>query len=133
MTHNHQTLMTKSRFKVMAFELRQRLPRLQSPKFLAHIRKQYCFLCGKSGPSDPAHIRFSDFRFDKRETGKGEKPSDQWVVPLCRCCHDAQHANGDERKFWENLGIDIIFKSLEYWREFNCEDISETDVFRADS
>lgn len=41
----------------------------------------------------------------KRYTGKSEKPSDCWTLPLCGKHHRIQHANKEEA-FWQSFGID---------------------------
>ena len=60
-------------------------------KFLAAIRRLPCAVCGREGPSDASHIRMSDAEFGglwgKTSTGFGEKPSDNFVTPLCRPMH----------------------------------------------
>lgn len=51
-----------------------------------------CVKCGIH-PCDPAHIRVGT------DGGANLKPSDIYVVPLCRRHHDLQHNKG-ERTFW---------------------------------
>jgi hypothetical protein len=59
--------------------------------YLTAIRLLPCCVCGRSGPSDAAHIRMSDAAwgglYDKPYTGGAEKPDDCWSVPLCRPVH----------------------------------------------
>lgn len=86
--------------------LRQRAPRETDRKHLTAVRQLPCLLCRRS-PCDAAHIRIGDLLRDKRPTGKGEKPSDKWAVPLCHRCHMEQHRHG-ERIFWEAQRIDPI-------------------------
>lgn len=69
--------------------LRQRKPPLSDEKYLARIRELPCCVCGRTGPSDAAHIRMSGVGWDiwgegKEATGMGVKPDDNWAVPLCR-------------------------------------------------
>ena len=69
--------------------LRQKKPPLSDEKYLAAIRKLPCCVCGRSdGDSDAAHLRMSDAEFGglwgKTSTGFGQKPSDNFCVPLCR-------------------------------------------------
>ncbi len=51
------------------------------------------------------------FRYGKRPTGKGEKPTDTWVLPLCPAHHrldnEAQHQS-NEREWWGRQGIDPL-------------------------
>lgn len=72
------------------------------------VRGFACASCGKEpgdefNPIEAAHVRL--------ETGGGMalKPSDRWIVSLCRDYHrkrpDSQHSRG-ERSFWLKLGIE---------------------------
>lgn len=69
-----------------------------------------CVVCGAE-PVEVAHVRMAAPEFGKRQTGKGERPSDWWSLPLCPRCHrtgpDAQHKSG-EREWWVARGIDPI-------------------------
>ncbi len=89
--------------------LRQREPRVEDKAFLAYVRLQRCCSCGAPPPSQAAHIRMACQERGKRATGKGEKPSDRWAVPLCQSCHQdgpgAQH-RGSEAAFWRRAGVD---------------------------
>ena len=73
---------------------------------LAWIRTLPCVISGER-PVDPAHIRYADRVYGKREVGKAEKPDDRWVVPLCRRLHDEQHSMS-ERIFWARHGLDPL-------------------------
>lgn len=84
--------------------LRQRQPRIEDPAFLAYVRTLPCLICRRPGPNDPAHIRAAAPQYGKRYTGKGEKPDDKWVLPLCRTHHDAQHRES-ELSWWIGMGI----------------------------
>jgi len=92
----------------------QRQPRERDNAYLAWLRRQSCVVgaiagwpC--SGRIDPAHIRYSDARAGKLNPGAGRKPDDKWCLPVCRTHHDAQHAYGDERKWWcSEVGVDAI-------------------------
>lgn len=77
--------------------------RREYPKHLAFIRLLPCVITGRMGV-DPAHIRTGSATHKKKHTGKGEKPSDCWVVPLCREQHDRQHSM-NEMAFWNEAGI----------------------------
>jgi hypothetical protein len=87
-------------------------PREQSGDHLAFIRGLPCLVTGRTDGVEAAHIRYGDILFGKRETGKGEKPSDCWVVPLHRDRHRDQHLHGDERDWWRRLGIDPLQVAL---------------------
>lgn len=83
--------------------LRQRLPREEDPAYLAYVRTLPCLICRRPG-SDPAHLRTGSRQYEKPPTGMGEKPSDRWVLPLCRTHHDDQHRN-NELEWWARQGI----------------------------
>jgi hypothetical protein len=85
--------------------LRQREPREVDEAYLAFVRKQPCTVCRRPGPNDAAHVRAPALHYGKRQTGKGEKPSDRWTLPLCRTHHEAQHRT-NELRFWASYGID---------------------------
>ena len=74
-------------------------------RHLAFIRRLPCAACGIAGPCDAAHLRAGDITIGKRHTGKAEKPSDKWTLPMCRPCHARQHS-GAELAFWSALGIE---------------------------
>lgn len=101
-------------------ELRQRQPRIADKPFLDFVRRQKCCVCGR-WPAEAAHVRMACPERGKRETGKGERPSDRWAVPLCSGCHredrDAQHGGG-ERRFWERVGADPFAVAERLYAEF---------------
>jgi len=77
--------------------------------YLILVRSLPCLSCGME-PSEAAHVRFASAAFGKA-SGLQKKPEDKWALPLCADCHrlnrDAQH-KGNERAFWERLGIDAL-------------------------
>jgi hypothetical protein len=85
--------------------MRQRLPRIEYPEHLAFVRDLPCASCLNDLGADPAHLRAANRRWGKDMTGGGRKPSDIWVMPLCRSCHDKQHRM-NEVQFWQDRGID---------------------------
>jgi hypothetical protein len=80
-------------------------PRERDNRHLAFIRRLPCAACLTTHASDAAHLRAGDIAAGKRPTGKAEKPSDRWTMPLCRDCHTRQHS-GAELAFWSALDID---------------------------
>ena len=81
-------------------------PRENDRTHLDWIKTLPCVISGER-PVDPAHIRYADRVYGKREVGKAEKPDDRWVVPLCRRLHDEQHSMS-ERIFWARHGLDPL-------------------------
>jgi hypothetical protein len=92
---------------------RQRKPRVEKPQYLDLIRKLPCVVCHAS-PVEAAHIRTPSPRNGKRETGKSEKPSDLWTLPLCPDHHREQH-QGDEFHFYDIRYIDPFRTALALW------------------
>ena len=114
-----------------AFPLRQKKGKpKKSPRYLTWIRGKRCLLCSVWYPIEAAHIRMSDFRFEKEAAGKGEKSDDKWAIPLCAPCHRAQHERSDERKFWEEMKIDVVARADQLWREYNGESVPNQDFDR---
>lgn len=86
-------------------------PRQHKESHLDFIRRLPCLCCPAPAPSEAAHVRYGSLRHGKRPTGLGEKPSDQWAVPLCAKDHregpDAQHSTNEEH-WWKLRGIDPL-------------------------
>lgn len=82
-------------------------PRKQDKPHLEFIRSLPSLINGLR-PVDAAHVRYASHAYGKRETGASEKPDDKWTLPLTRQLHEAQHAFGDERAWWEQYGLDPL-------------------------
>jgi hypothetical protein len=84
--------------------------RVRDPGYLAFLRRLPCVACmvegGNCGPTEAAHIRFSDARLGRINPGMQAKPSDQWATPLGRGHHQHDQHAGAERAFWERLAIE---------------------------
>lgn len=115
---------------------KQRRPKFEDKQHLAWIRTLSCCICGKPGP-DPAHIRSANAIYGKAETGGQSKPADKWVTPLCRGCHDEQHATtleaSDTRKeitaelrWWASKGIDPFGLALALFACTGDDDIAQS-------
>ena len=61
-------------------------------------------VCGRL-PSQAHHLRFPQLR------ALGKKPSDEWVVPLCRTHHQSLHQVGDEEGWWMKLSLDPLIEA----------------------
>lgn len=101
-------------------ELRQREPRQEDAKHLAFVRAQPCCLPFCKREAEPAHLRMDNLAIGKELTGKGEKPSDKFTVPLCPYHHrigvDCQH-NSNEQEWWERTGINPWAIAASLWIE----------------
>lgn len=110
----------------MGEPLRQRLPKnagispAEAKRYLAYIAQLPCLYC-RARPVQVCHVRFGEtepdlgntwWRYGKRPTGAGEKPSDIWTWPGCPKCHAKQHSMG-EREFHQSIDILSVCKSLQ--------------------
>lgn len=69
--------------------IKQKVIRL--PGYLEWIREQYCTEPNCHGSVEPHHIR------KNTDGGIGLKPSDNYVIPLCREHHRMWHDNGTKK------------------------------------
>jgi hypothetical protein len=89
--------------------------RYRNKEHLRFVAQKACLVCGRM-PSDPHHLRFMQPR------AFGRKVSDEFAVPLCRTHHRAAHRAGDERAWWEQVGIDPVTVARELWRNSRLSD-----------
>lgn len=112
----------KARGKALKDDDGQRHERARDNAYLAHVRRQPCIvgpiLGGCEGRTDPAHLRFGEPKVGRLNPGMGRKSDDKWVLPLCRHHHEAQHAEGNERRWWANVGIDPNEECLRRYADF---------------
>jgi len=104
-----------------------RQPREHDKKHLKFVAGLPCIICANNLGVDAAHIRYSDYRVDKRPVGIGEKPDDIWTVPLCRMHHMQQHSM-NEREFWSVFGIDPVFYALAIYARSGDQERAERIV-----
>jgi hypothetical protein len=67
-----------------------------------------CLICDRQ-PADAHHIRYAQPR------ALGRKSSDEFTVPLCRIHHRELHRVGDERTWWQRVGIDPLAVARALW------------------
>ena len=72
----------------------------RSPAHRNFVRGHACCGCGATAAIECAHVRVGT------DGGVGIKPSDRWVISLCRDCHSRQHQIG-EQPFEKEAGIDM--------------------------
>jgi hypothetical protein len=89
--------------------------RYRNKEHLRLVAQQACLVCGRK-PSDPHHLGFMQPR------ALGRKVSDEFAVPLCRTHHRAAHRAGDERAWWNQVGIDPVEVARELWRRARLSD-----------
>ena len=68
----------------------------RSPAHRKWVRGHACCACGSTAGIEAAHVR------EGTDGGMGMKPSDRWVISLCKGCHARQHSVGEG-----NMGIDM--------------------------
>lgn len=84
--------------------------RIRCKEHLRFVASQPCMICGRS-PSQAHHVRFAQSR------GLGLKVSDEFTVPLCALHHRENHATGDEKRWWQNRGLDPLTVAGDLWRQ----------------
>jgi hypothetical protein len=72
----------------------------RSPAHRKWVRGHACCGCGSMTAIEAAHVRVGT------DGGAGIKPSDRWVISLCKDCHSLQHQMG-EPAFEKRHGIDM--------------------------
>jgi len=104
-----------------------RRPRKKNEKHLDFIRSLPCLMCQNDVSVEAAHVRFGRRDVGKRAVGKGEKPDDMWVVPLCGECHRDQHKVG-EQVFWFVANRDPIQVALALFAHTGDHEVGEQIV-----
>lgn len=99
----------QSRTQVMPEAPNQRKPRRRDKKHLAAVSELPCAVPGcRRTPVHVAHLRYANAFEGASLCGKGQKPDDWRVLPLCPQHHmhgpQAQHAMNEEA-FWREHGI----------------------------
>ena len=75
--------------------------RIRSKEHLRFVAQQPCVICGRK-PSQAHHVRYAQPR------GLALKVSDEFTVPLCATHHSQNHQTGDERRWWQEHGLDPL-------------------------
>ena len=81
----------------------------RSPAHRKWVRGHVCCVCGSSTAIEAAHVR------EGTDGGMGMKPSDRWVISLCRDHHTEQHSLG-EGPFEKRHGIDMKKLAAEFFQ-----------------
>lgn len=77
--------------------------RIEDPAHLAFIRKLPSVISGQYG-CEACHIRTGSALHNKKKTGKSQKSSDCWTLPMTPAEHKAQHSE-NEMAFYRRHGI----------------------------
>jgi hypothetical protein len=107
----------------------QRRPRIKDGTHLDFVRQLPCIICGDDTSTEAAHIRHSDPRVAKVNSGMQAKPHDRYTLPLCGKHHREQHRE-NEKAWWASKKIDPIFYALAL---YGCSEDHQTgsDIIRA--
>lgn len=84
---------------------------IRCPGHLQLVRGLTCAACTLSecaGRIEVAHVRIGT------DGGMGQRPGDNWVVPLCSLHHEMQHRLG-EVTFWARVGLDPHAVAAALW------------------
>lgn len=88
-------------------------PPERNAAYLKWLKRFPCVACGESRkPRDAAHLG---------PHGIGTKASDMFALPLCRACHQLQHASS--RRFYAKMEYEVIrdlqiyFQNLWAWEQ----------------
>jgi len=88
----------------------QRQERERDSGYLAWLRRLPCVACmvvgGHCGPTEAAHLRYSDAKRGRINPGMGRKPSDRFATPLGHGHHQHDQHKRQEAAFWAGLGIE---------------------------
>ena len=83
--------------------------RVRDNTYLAWIRRLPCLAGtvegGCQGTVESAHVRFADAAAGWDAPGLQRKPSDLRALPLCSLHHQHDQHRGNERAFYERLGV----------------------------
>jgi len=109
---------------------KRKRPRLEDDTHLRFIRGLPCLVTGKRDHIEAAHIRYGDVVLAKRETGKGEKPSDLWTVPLHTDEHRLQHTM-NEQEYWKSKGINPLHVALALYANSGDDEAAEVIIREA--
>jgi hypothetical protein len=58
----------------------------------------------------------------------GRKVSDRFAVPICRLHHRELHRRGNERVWWQNLGIDPLVVAATLWASTHTVAPGEAEI-----
>ena len=85
--------------------------RPRSKKHLAFVGGLPCCYPGCGRESQVHHLTIA------QPKARGLKAGDNWTVPLCVLHHNALHSRGNERSWWEDIGIDPLALAASLWDE----------------
>lgn len=110
-----------------------KMRKIRDQRYLKLIRQCPCVINNNHLNIEAAHIRFADVPgYNKPFTGGGQKPEDNWVLPLSKEMHNmgpqAQHNVGDEEDWWQGHGFDPLALCVSLYDdgEYKLENMLQT-------
>ena len=90
--------------------------RIRRERYLKTLRGSPCLVCSRG--AEAHHLQHVG------ERGVGMRSGDNWAVPLCHDCHMDLHRFGDERTWWDLMGIDAKAWAERNWERYSGKDTS---------
>lgn len=81
--------------------------RLVDKKYLQSAKGKPCIICRATGTTVMHHILYNS-----PNKGKGIKPSDNHVIPLCHKCHDTCHRG--EKRFYDKYAYILTENPIKF-------------------
>ena len=88
--------------------------RVRSQGHLKFVRGFVCAVMGRAGHECEGKIEAHHVRHGT-DGAMGQKPSDEFAVPLCGCAHRTLHDIG-EVTFQSRYGVDLLATAAKLWR-----------------
>lgn len=100
---------------------------MKSKEYLSYIHTLPCIICGAT-PVQAHHLLRTPDEIDEEEAcflipkkhgrGMGRKSGDEWAIPLCPRHHAELHANGDETRYLQQMGIDGVKAAEKIFKKY---------------
>ena len=87
--------------------------RLQDKAHLAFVAQLPCVVCGMLGVQ--LHHLIGNYGKDGPVRGWGLRAGDNFVLPMCELHHRRLHADGNEKHFLGEYGIDGLEAARKVW------------------
>lgn len=104
--------------------------RIEDRRHLDFIRQLPSIISGAYG-CEACHIRSGSALHRKKHTGAGQRPDDSWTLPMTPAEHRAQHAMGDELKWWRQHEIDPFEVAIKLYEVTGDLSAGTAIIFRA--
>jgi hypothetical protein len=95
----------------MSYQPNFKVRRIRSKAHMSYVASQPCIVCMWQ------YVQVHHLTCSPDPKARGLKAGDNWTLPMCADDHTALHARGDERAFWQALGIDPLQAAERLWLE----------------